>query len=143
MTRFETSGLCSNGNFIKQRDHMKIYYNSFVETQHCISWRKYQEPATKLVSFCDFCEIRVLVVINYAKFVQVVITCLTKMSCNLFTLTANLDKIIMIWLIFIINIYNQNTLISKVHTSKVHNFKKKCIPQKCLTSSKSAYLKSA
>ena len=117
-----------------------MYHNSFVETQHCISQRKYQEPATKLVSFCDFCEIRVLEVINYAKFAQVVFTCLTKICCNFFKLTANLDKIIMI---FIINIYNQNTLIRKVYTSKVHNFKKKCIPQKCLTSRKRACLKSA
>ena len=31
-----TTVLCSNGIFIKQRDHMKICYNSFIETQHCI-----------------------------------------------------------------------------------------------------------
>ena len=73
---------------------MKIYYNSFVETQQS----KEISGANLLnwYNFVIFCEIRVIVVINYAKFAQVVIACLTKMSCIFFTLTANLDKIIVI-----------------------------------------------
>ena len=76
---------------------MKIYYNLFVDTD--TSYQSKELSGANLLNwyhFVIFCEIRVLVVINYAKFAQVFIACLTKMSCNFFTLAANLDKIIMI-----------------------------------------------
>ena len=74
--------------------------------------------------FMIFCEFSVFVVINYAKFAQVFIASLTKVSCNFFTLATNLNKVIMIWLNCIINVYYQKFY---VVTSKVPNFKEKCL----------------
>ena len=67
--------------------------------RHTILYQAKEKSEANLLNwshFMIFCEFSVFVVINYAKFAQVFIASLTKVSCNFFTLATNLNRVIMI-----------------------------------------------